>query len=203
MDEIDELTFTEIQINKNMYFETKCVDVSLFSSLRINMCSTEDVNVYVIWSRQPEKKNIVNCLKLSGTGLFFSDKLDILMKYVKVQIVNGSVGDATFSINVLGSCEKVVQIKEPEPEKKNKSPLRSILKRRSVGVPTKQPGPVQGSTMDFRLPPLILRNNMIIGTGPQRMTTIPGPNDEGDYVLTIRNGYPSWVSFRDLFLHQD
>jgi hypothetical protein len=88
-------------------------------------------------------------------------------------------------------------IEHSEEEKKEaqrgKSPFRRFVDRKKVNSMTQK-----SETYDPRLPNLILRGNMLICDQTNKMSVIPAPIDEGDFVLCWSEGKPVWKKINEI-----
>ena len=213
MNELQKLNCPCVQVDRNSSYSTDWSNVSKYKYLRITVYSEAVGHLHTVFSIDGVERGIVQTFKISPNK-WETFKTEVLCNYMKFEFVNGPEMNPRLLINVLGRygivsgmqqqfmphikfCdeetkevkkEEVEQIEEiDKKENHSKSPFRKFVERKKNSTLTQK-----SENYDSRFPGLILRGSMLVANQTNQLTTIPGPQDTGEYVLVWSKGQPSW-----------
>ena len=191
MSDLEKLNISTPFIDE-LKIESEYVDISKYKHLRVTIFADILINVELIFSHDGILDGPVTLYKINNT--WNTRKVDIILKYIKIRLSRDSVDSVNKLIvcNVIGRHGENEGVKEPEVEKRHKSPFKSILSRKKSSGSLNVSSKVECS--DSRLPALIPRNGLLLGGYSNSVINVVPPLADCDYILVSRSGIIQWES---------
>ena len=200
MSNIDELNI-HTPFNNNVYFkESNYVNVSQFKSLRLTTSSDVDCTLEIIFSVDSIHDGPSNSFRVSS--VYSTRRVDVILPYLKIRLYKLNIENENHHLiinflNHLYTPKMDKDTDEIEVEKESNSLFRNIMKRKSKNV---EPKTEKIDVSDHRLPNLIPRNSLLVGSFNNSITTVPPPDQPNSILMYDTNNKYVWVSVYELGL---
>jgi hypothetical protein len=182
---------------------TEYVDLSGYKDLRLVAFTNSPLDLHIIHSLDGEAMGILQRYKLQPNQ-WRSERFDVQMKYVAIQIVNVSgLTNDNLVVTVNGTSRRGSLFSTPQnsvppqipPQIPPQNSVPSILKKSSKS-PFKRIGFKKEVVRD-PLPKLILEGALMVGNRRDSMDCLPRGNPY-EVLMIGKDGFPTWTPIKEM-----